>query len=58
MTTVVVQEDENGELYIELPPEILDNLGWNNYDNLEWVIEDDGKIILRKRETDDSSNET
>lgn len=52
----VVQEDDNGDLYIELPNELLEELGCDDYDNLEWVIEDDGKIILRKI-TNDSSNE-
>ena len=58
MTTVVVQEDENGELYIELPPDLIEQLGWDENTEVLWVVEDDGKIILRKRETDDSSNET
>lgn len=51
----VVQEDDNGDLYIELPNELLEELGCTEY-YFEWVIEDDGKIILRKI-TNDSSNE-
>lgn len=51
-----IQEADNGGLYIDLPDEMLDELGWDIHDDLIWVIEDDGAIILRKN-TDDSSNE-
>lgn len=54
--TVIVQEDEHGELYIELPPELMDQLGWSIGDDLVWIVEEDGKILLRKK-TDDSSHE-
>lgn len=54
--TTVVKQDDDGELYIDLPHEVMDQLGWSNYDDLEWIIEDNGKILLRKRK-DDSSNE-
>lgn len=54
--TTIVKQDDDGELYIDLPHEVMDQLGWSNYDDLEWIIEDNGKILLRKRK-DDSSNE-
>ena len=54
--STIVKQDDDGELYIELPPEVMDQLGWSNYDDLEWIVEEDGKILLRKR-TDDSSHE-
>ena len=49
MTKVIVREDENGELYIELPPDLIEQLGWDENTEVLWVVEDDGKIILRKR---------
>ena len=52
--TILVQQDLDGELYIELPPELLEQLKWTENTNLVWVIEDD-KILLRK--SDDSSYE-
>ncbi len=55
--SVVVQEDENGELYIELPANILEDMGWEDTSNLEWHIEQDGSIILREKEDNDVSHE-
>jgi bifunctional DNA-binding transcriptional regulator/antitoxin component of YhaV-PrlF toxin-antitoxin module len=56
--TTTVKEDESGELYIELPTEMTERLGWNETTDLVWIVEAGGKIILRKRETNDSSHET
>jgi hypothetical protein len=54
--SLVVKEDEQGELYIELPDELMEEMGWDENTELVWTVYDDGKIGLRKR-TDDSSNE-
>lgn len=56
MTRMTVQEDENGELYIELPDDLLEEMGWDENTELVWTVADDGTIGLRKR-TDDPSNE-
>lgn len=56
MTTVTVQEDEQG-LYIELPPNLMDELGWDESTELVWMIDVDGTVKLGKSK-DDSSNET
>jgi bifunctional DNA-binding transcriptional regulator/antitoxin component of YhaV-PrlF toxin-antitoxin module len=56
MKQFIVKQDDDGELYIELPPEVMDQFGWSIDDDLEWIVEEDGKILLRKR-TDDSSHE-
>lgn len=52
----VVKETEDGELYIELPDELMEKMGWDEHTELVWTVYDDGKIGLRKR-MDDSSNE-
>ena len=56
MKQLIVKQDDEGELYIELPQELLDQLGWSIGDDLVWIVEEDGKILLRKK-TDDSSHE-
>lgn len=56
VTKFTIQEDENGELYIELPQDLLEELGWDYTTDLIWTVNDDGTIALRKR-TDDPSNE-
>jgi hypothetical protein len=53
---LIVKEDDNGELYIELPDELMEQMGWNEDTELVWTVYDDGKIGLRKK-TDDSSTE-
>ena len=45
--TVTVQEDAEGNAFIELPPELLSQLDWNEGDDLVWdetEICDDGKF--------------
>lgn len=42
-----VQEDENGDQYIVLPDEIIEELGWQEGDVLNWDVRGDG-ITLSK----------
>lgn len=58
-----IKEDENGEQYIELTEEILEQIGWKVGDELVYVETEDGKIMLTKADrteeeddSDDSSN--
>jgi hypothetical protein len=46
-----VEEDpEDPEsLLLNFPDEILESVGWNVGDVLVWNIEDDGTIILKKK---------
>ena len=53
---LIVKEDAEGELYIELPDELMEQMGWDEDTELVWTVYDDGKIGLRKK-TDDSSTE-
>jgi hypothetical protein len=53
---VTVQEDEWGELYIELPNDLMTEMGWDETTELVWTVADDGTIGLRKR-IDDTSYE-
>lgn len=51
----VVKETEDGELYIDLPPEMMEAMGWDEDTILEWRVYDDGTIVLGK--ANDNSNE-
>lgn len=42
-----VQEDENGDQYIVLPDEIIEDLGWQEGDILNWDVRSNG-IVLSK----------
>ena len=45
---VEVQTDtETNELFFEIPPELLKNLGWKTGDDLKWEETDNG-VFLRK----------
>lgn len=51
--TVTIQEDENGEGFIELPPEILSSLQIDEGDLINWDVQEDGSIVLTKKYLDE-----
>lgn len=54
-STLVIQEDPNtGEPFIELPQRLLEQLGWKEGDDLEWVEGADGSWTIKKVETDEN----
>jgi bifunctional DNA-binding transcriptional regulator/antitoxin component of YhaV-PrlF toxin-antitoxin module len=42
-----VQEDDNGDQFIVLPDEVIEDLGWQEGDVLNWDVKGEG-IILTK----------
>lgn len=42
-----VEEDENGEQFITLPDELIEELGWQEGDVLDWDVRGNG-ITLSK----------
>ena len=45
-----IQENEDGELYIELPDEVIEELGWKEGDILSWDLKGEGVILSRLNE--------
>ena len=45
-----VKEDENGDLYLTFPDEVVDSLGWQEGDVVEYVIDEDNFIIKKIEE--------
>lgn len=43
--TAEVKETPEGELYFELPQDLLDGLGWYEGDVIRWTVTDTGAII-------------
>ena len=43
-----VQKNEQDELFVELPPELMKNLGWETDDDLKWEKTEDGGFRLKK----------
>ena len=48
--TLSIQEHEDGELFLEIPPHILAQLNWQEGDDIEFIEHSEG-LILRKYET-------
>ena len=46
---VHIQEEEDGNLVLPFPQEMLDEVGWHPGDNLEWVDRGDGTWEIRKK---------
>jgi hypothetical protein len=46
--TVIVQQDGE-DLILPLPQEMLDEVGWNPGDNLQWVDRGDGTWEIRRK---------
>ena len=51
MWTITIQEDPSdaNNLILPLPDDLTETLGWKEGDILEWDIQQNGSIILRKR---------
>jgi bifunctional DNA-binding transcriptional regulator/antitoxin component of YhaV-PrlF toxin-antitoxin module len=45
-----VQEDESGELYITFPEEVIEELGWQEGDILNWDVRGEGIVISKVHE--------
>ena len=47
---IEVQETENGDLFIELPEEIIETLGWEEEDQLTRDLKGSGFIVKKLNE--------
>ena len=46
---VMTHEDpETGDMLIPLPPQLLRELGWKEGDNIDFQIDENGKVIVKK----------
>ena len=48
--TQEIKEDEDGNLYFNIPDEMLESLGWKEGTDLQYIINEDGSIMLTKLE--------
>jgi bifunctional DNA-binding transcriptional regulator/antitoxin component of YhaV-PrlF toxin-antitoxin module len=46
-----VQEDENGYQYITLPDEVIEELGWQEGDVLNWDVRSNGIVLSKVNDT-------
>jgi len=46
---VITQEDpDTGDMLIPLPPQLLKDLGWKEGDEIDFSIDENGRIIVQK----------
>lgn len=51
-TAQVIDILENGDAVVELPPDMLQILGWEEGDQLDISIDENNRIILKKVDND------
>lgn len=49
--TIPVQENEQGEQFIEFPDEVLKETGWKEGDTIEWIDNHDGSFTMKRKDT-------
>ena len=47
---LIVEANENGEAIVQLPDQLLIDLGWTGGDSLEWTTHEDGSVTLSRKE--------
>lgn len=45
---VITFEDDNGDVILPIPPQLLKEMGWKEGDELDIGVDDNGKIYLKK----------
>ena len=48
--SIALQQNNNGDLYVHLPDEVQDDLGWKEGDIIEWNMKGLGLTINRINE--------
>lgn len=46
--TEVVEDEVTGELLIEIPHAIMNQMGWDYGTELDWIVED-GAVLLKEK---------
>ena len=55
--TLEVQKLEDGDQYIEFPKELMEEVGWEDGDVLEWIDNGNGSWTLKKLEENHENTE-
>ena len=48
--TIDVQEDDEGNQFIQFPPQMLEQMGWTEGDTIVWTNNGNGSWTLTKKE--------
>ena len=55
--TVTVEKDNNGDLILPIPEELMEDMGWVVGDTLWYDIESNGEVVIRKTKNESSEQE-
>ena len=50
--TLEIQEDDNGDLFIQFPDDVIEELGWEVGDSLEWKPKGNGVVVSKLNDSD------
>lgn len=48
--TEIKKHPDTDDLFFEIPPDVLRRLGWNIDTELQWIDNNDGSVMLKKRD--------
>jgi hypothetical protein len=51
---ITVEQDENGELLLPFPPDLLAQMGWSEGTDLFWIDNENGTFSLKEKEKDET----
>jgi antitoxin component of MazEF toxin-antitoxin module len=54
--TTEIQVDDNGDFFFIIPDDLIQELGWDIGDTIEWVIEGNSVILSKKANNNDNSD--
>ena len=49
MNQLKLQETDDGELFFNIPDDVLDRLGWEEGDDIKFVEQDEGFLLKKVR---------
>lgn len=52
--TVTVEQDENGELLLPFPPDLLAQMGWSEGTDLFWIDNENGTYSITDKKNEPS----
>jgi bifunctional DNA-binding transcriptional regulator/antitoxin component of YhaV-PrlF toxin-antitoxin module len=50
--TLEIQEDDNGDFFIQFPDDVIEELGWEEGDILEWKLKGNGVVLSKLNDSD------
>jgi len=48
ITQIEIQDNSDGELFFEIPPALLEDLGWQEGDEVKFIDNKNGSFTIRK----------